>query len=51
MNLVIEYEKIDDLKCMTIVDVDTDTALATWQGEEVDSILAKMVDIFMKENG
>lgn len=50
MDLVIEYEKIDGLKCMTIADLDTDTALATWQGEEVDQVLSKMVADFNKEN-
>lgn len=49
MDLVIEYEKIDGLKCMTIVDAATDTAMATWKGEEVDVVLAKLVKDFGKE--
>lgn len=49
MDLVIEYEKIDGLKCMTIVDAATDTAMATWKGEEVDAVLAKLVKDFGKE--
>lgn len=49
MGLAIDYEVIEGIKCMTIYDVRTDTAVATWQGEEVDRILEKMVAVFAEE--
>lgn len=46
MNLVIEYEELDGIKCMTIVDTERDMAMATFSGDEVDSALVKLSEYF-----
>lgn len=45
MNLTVEYEEIKDLnlKVMTIADLDSDIALAQWEGEALERLLEKLV--------
>ena len=49
MNLVVEYEEIDGIKCMTIVDTETDTAMASWNGEDLEKLLKYLVNKFVEE--
>lgn len=49
MHYIVEYERLDDLEVMSIIDEDTDTALVTITGDELQQTLENVVNDKLEE--